>query len=52
MPAYRAELDYFIDCIENGIVPSPSGDDGLRAQMLADAASQASRTGMTVKIGK
>jgi myo-inositol 2-dehydrogenase/D-chiro-inositol 1-dehydrogenase len=52
MPAYRAELDYFIDCIENGIVPSPSGDDGLRAQMLADAASQASRTGMAVKIGK
>ena len=51
MPAYRAELEYFVDCIEQGISPSPSGEDGLRAQMLADAASQASRTGMTVKIG-
>ena len=49
--AYRAELEYFIDCIEHGISPSPSGEDGLRAQMLADAASEASRTGMTVKIG-
>jgi myo-inositol 2-dehydrogenase/D-chiro-inositol 1-dehydrogenase len=49
--AYRAELGYFIDCIENGVSPSPSGEDGLRAQMLADAAAEASRTGMTVKIG-
>ena len=50
MAAYRAELEFFVDCIEQGTSPSPSGEDGLRAQILADAASEASRTGMTVKI--
>jgi len=50
MPAYRAELDYFVDCIENGIAPTPSGEDGLQAQMLADALTRSSSTGTTIKI--
>ncbi len=47
--AYRAELDAFIKVI-GGAAPSPSGDDGLRAQMLADAATQSSQTGQSVRI--
>ncbi len=44
-PAYLRELDHFLDCVDTGRTPSPSGEDGLRAQMLADAATVASQTG-------
>jgi myo-inositol 2-dehydrogenase/D-chiro-inositol 1-dehydrogenase len=47
--AYRSELDAFIKVV-GGVAPSPSGEDGLRAQMLADAATQSSQTGQAVKI--
>jgi hypothetical protein len=30
---------------------APTGEDGLRAQVLADAATQASQSGQTVKVG-
>ncbi len=50
MPAYRDELEHFINCIENNISPTPSGEDGLRAQILADVAKEASQTGNIVKL--
>lgn len=50
MPAYSAELEYFIDCIEKGVPPTPSGEDGLKAQIIAVALTKASSTGTTIKI--
>ena len=38
--AYRAELDAFIAAVTLGAAPLPNGDDGLRALLLADAATE------------
>jgi len=48
--AYRAELDAFITSVLDGAPISPSGEDGLKAQLLADAATQASQTGQPVSV--
>lgn len=48
--AYRRELHAFIDAIDAGMAPSPSGYDGLQAQRLADAATQSHRTGKPVHL--
>jgi myo-inositol 2-dehydrogenase/D-chiro-inositol 1-dehydrogenase len=48
--AYRAELDAFIAACKGGKAPAPSGRDGLKAQILADAATQSSRTGKPVAV--
>jgi myo-inositol 2-dehydrogenase/D-chiro-inositol 1-dehydrogenase len=48
--AYRAELDAFINSVLDGAAISPSGEDGLKAQLLADAATQASQTGQPVRV--
>ncbi len=50
MQAYRDELAAFIDAIETGKAPSPSGHDGLMAQRLADAATQSWKTGQPVAL--
>ncbi len=47
--AYRAELEHFLDCIGKGVAPSPSGLDGLKAQVLADAATEAAFSGQPVR---
>ena len=44
-PAYRRELDHFLDSVSGGKAPSPTGQDGLRAQILADAATEAAKSG-------
>ena len=49
-PAYRRELDHFLESVETGAVPSPSGEDGLRAQMLADAATAAHASGQPQRL--
>ena len=49
--AYRAELDACVTAVNKGTAPNPSGEDGLRAQILADAATQSAQTGQTVKVG-
>jgi len=36
--AYAAEIAAFVEAIENGSAPSPSGEDGLKALALAEAA--------------
>ena len=48
--AYRAELEAFAHCVTDGARPSPNGADGLRALILADAASESARTGGAVEI--
>ena len=48
--AYRTELDTFITAVRRGVKPTPSGHDGLRAQVLADAATRSAQTGKTVML--
>jgi myo-inositol 2-dehydrogenase / D-chiro-inositol 1-dehydrogenase len=48
--AYRAELDHFLGCVAAGTAPSPSGEDGLKAQALADAATLSHQTGAPVRL--
>lgn len=43
--AYRAEMVHFVDALEQGNAVTPTGLDGLRAQLLADAADAAARDG-------
>jgi myo-inositol 2-dehydrogenase / D-chiro-inositol 1-dehydrogenase len=48
--AYRAELDAFVNGVRAGTPLTPSGADGLAAQLLADAATQAAQTGKLVRL--
>ncbi len=48
--AYRIELDAFLSACVGKSAPSPSGLDGLKAQLLADAATESSRTGKPVNV--
>jgi myo-inositol 2-dehydrogenase / D-chiro-inositol 1-dehydrogenase len=48
--AYRRELDTFITSVMAGIAPHPDGEDGLRANMLADAAYQSYVSGQRVAV--
>jgi myo-inositol 2-dehydrogenase/D-chiro-inositol 1-dehydrogenase len=48
--AYRAELAAFLDALESGAKPEPTGRDGLMAQRLADAATESARTGGPVRV--
>ena len=48
--AYRAELDAFVVALRTGSGPKPDGEDGLRALMLADAATESARTGQAVRV--
>ncbi|MEV0647521.1 inositol 2-dehydrogenase [Phytomonospora sp. NPDC050363] len=49
--AFRAEIDAFITAVLAGTAIAPSGEDGLRAQILADAAVESQLTGTAVRIG-
>ncbi|HLJ06380.1 MAG TPA: inositol 2-dehydrogenase, partial [Acetobacteraceae bacterium] len=49
--AYRRELDAFITAVAAGQAPRPSGEDGLKALRLADAATRSAQTGETVRLG-
>ncbi|AKS47175.1 myo-inositol 2-dehydrogenase [Octadecabacter temperatus] len=44
--AYRAEMEHFVSCIAAGVPIAPTGEDGLKAQILADAADAAARDGL------
>ncbi|GAA6207104.1 inositol 2-dehydrogenase [Cognatishimia sp. WU-CL00825] len=44
--AYAHELAHFISCLSKGIAPTPDGEDGLKAQLLADAASASCADGL------
>ncbi len=49
--AYRDELDAFVKAVSAGAAPRPSGEDGLRANLLADAANLSWRTKQRVTLG-
>jgi myo-inositol 2-dehydrogenase / D-chiro-inositol 1-dehydrogenase len=49
--AYAAEVNAFLDAVEQGTKPTPSGYDGLMAQKLAEAATESGRTGQVVRVG-
>jgi myo-inositol 2-dehydrogenase/D-chiro-inositol 1-dehydrogenase len=48
--AYRAELDAFVTGVIDGSPLLPTGLDGLRAQQLADAATEGARTGAVMRL--
>jgi myo-inositol 2-dehydrogenase/D-chiro-inositol 1-dehydrogenase len=49
-PAYMAEIDHFVDCVEQGTTPLVGYRDGREALRLADAALESTRTGRTVRL--
>lgn len=49
-PAYRTELDAFVEAVSAGRTPAPTGEDGLAALRLADAAQASLETGRPVRI--
>jgi myo-inositol 2-dehydrogenase/D-chiro-inositol 1-dehydrogenase len=48
--AYRLELAAFISTVKSGRAPSPSGHDGLKALLLADAATRSAQSGKPVRV--
>jgi myo-inositol 2-dehydrogenase / D-chiro-inositol 1-dehydrogenase len=48
--AYKVEMDAFIRALVGGTAPSPTGRDGLKAQLLADAATESFNSGRPVKL--
>jgi myo-inositol 2-dehydrogenase/D-chiro-inositol 1-dehydrogenase len=48
--AYRLELTAFVEALESGSALSPTGEDGLRALELADAALRSMETGRLVHL--
>ncbi|MBV6762165.1 inositol 2-dehydrogenase [Rhodococcus opacus] len=49
-PAYRAELDHFVQSILDDSAPEPGFEDGRAALVLADAAEESLRTGRAVAV--
>jgi myo-inositol 2-dehydrogenase / D-chiro-inositol 1-dehydrogenase len=50
-PAYRAEMDTFVTGVLENKPLNPTGEDGLRALVLADAAEESAKSGKSVKVG-
>lgn len=48
--AYRAEMTYFVAQIQAGDAPTPGITDGLRAQILADAAAKSLAEGTAIQV--
>jgi myo-inositol 2-dehydrogenase/D-chiro-inositol 1-dehydrogenase len=49
-PAYLAEIDHFVDCVEQGAAPLVGYRDGREALRLADAALESMASGRTVRL--
>ena len=43
-------MSSFINAVASGAMPSPTGGDGLMAQILADAATESALTGAPVAL--
>lgn len=48
--SYYEAIDAFLKSIEKGTPPSPSLEDGLKAQLIADRATESMKTGQPIKI--
>lgn len=49
--AYRIELQHFVDAVLAGKPITPTGIDGLKAQLLADAATDSAADGLIKRLG-
>jgi myo-inositol 2-dehydrogenase / D-chiro-inositol 1-dehydrogenase len=49
-PSYYEAIDVFLKSVEKGTPPSPSLEDGLKAQLIADKATESIKTGQAIKI--
>jgi myo-inositol 2-dehydrogenase / D-chiro-inositol 1-dehydrogenase len=49
--AYRNELEAFVNAVKAGPKPRPDREDGLKANLLADAAYQSWKAGQRVAVG-
>jgi myo-inositol 2-dehydrogenase/D-chiro-inositol 1-dehydrogenase len=52
MPAYEAEIAAFVAAAQNGTTPPTTGQDGLLALVLADAAVKSVAEGRVVKVSE
>jgi myo-inositol 2-dehydrogenase/D-chiro-inositol 1-dehydrogenase len=50
--SYYQALDAFVNAVAQGTPPSPSLEDGLKAQLLADKATESLKSGQPVKFTK
>ena len=50
IPAFQAEGIHFVDCIQNGVQPSCTGNDGRAAVLMAKAAALSAKTGRLVRV--
>ena len=48
--AYAAEIAAFIEAVKNGTPATPSGDDGLKSLILAEAALRSATEGRTIAV--
>jgi predicted dehydrogenase len=48
--SYYQALDAFLQSVDKGTPPSPSLEDGLKAQLMADKATESLKTGQPVKV--
>lgn len=48
--AYRAEMETFVAGVTEGKPLTPTGEDGLKALILADAAEESAKSGKSVKV--
>ncbi|TBY43905.1 inositol 2-dehydrogenase [Rhizobium leguminosarum bv. viciae] len=48
--AYLAEMQHFVEAVSSGKAPNPGAEDGLRAQLIADAATRSWQVGKPVEI--
>lgn len=49
--AYAAEIASFVKAVKKGNAPSPSGQDGLNALRIADAAQESAISGSIIQLG-
>lgn len=45
---YQHQFEHFAECVSTDVAPLASGDDGLRANVILDAAYQSARTGKAI----
>src|SRR6516164_1013663 len=48
--SYYEAIDAFVKSVETGTAPRPSLEDGLKAQLIADKATESMKTGRPIKI--
>lgn len=52
MPAYQAEIRAFVAAVEKGVTPPTTGQDGLMALVLAEAAVRSAAEGRMIKVSE